>query len=140
MESSAQEKHQHQGATPDGGTVQDRELQELAEILRSLEERMYFVGWNWFRDQYLPQCGLEWAKDPGKNEALLRQGIKERLLTKWRTFDPDQPGEPLAVIMVNRTYSGLPSDYSRSDEPFKPIEIRGGPISQTVIEDREDRF
>ena len=140
LESSAQEKHQHQGPMPDGGKTQDQELQELVERLRWLEERRRFVGWNWFRDQYLPQCGLEWAKDAGKNETLLQRGIKERLLTTWRIFDPDRPGEPLSTIMVNRTYSGLPLDYSRCDEPFQLIEIRGGPISQTVIEDREDRI
>ena len=36
--------------------------------------------------------------------------------------------------------SGIPAKDPLPEEAFAPIQIKGKPLSQTIIEDRDDRF
>jgi prevent-host-death family protein len=54
---------------------------------------------------------------------------------------PVQPADSLEERLNQMAAKGLLSrGTGRPLRPFEPIKISGPPISQTIIEDREDRF
>ena len=112
----------------------DEELQQFVEQLKVAEKEVPFVGIDWFRDEFLPQCGHPWAKDAERNGLLLRRAIDTCLVLILRVPNPDQPSDPIKAIMA------IPSGTGKRGVKFTPIKIKGGPISDTVIEDRADRF
>ena len=115
-------------------SVSDEEINQLVEQLKTAERDLPFVGLDWFRNEFLPQCGHSWAKDVNKNGLLLRRAIEQCLVLILRVPNPDQPANPIKAIRA------IPSGTEKRGVKFTPIKIKGGPISDTVIEDRADRF
>ena len=115
-------------------SVYDEELQQLVEQLKVAEREVPFVGIDWFRNEFLPHCGHSWAKDAERNGLLLQRAIDRCLVLILRVPNPGQPSDPIKAIMA------IPSGTEKRGVKFTPIKIKGGPISDTVIEDRADRF
>lgn len=109
---------------------------QLIEELKTAEGTRPFVGLKWFRDQFLPRCGRSWARDPRTSGALLRHATEQRLILTSQVPNPNQPLYPVTAIRVNRRHPRFqPSTPARTTR-FRPVPIRGGPIAETVINDR----
>lgn len=121
-------------------SVSDEELQQIVEQLKAAERDLPFVGLDWFRNEFLPQCGYPWAKDPKKIDSLLWQAFERFLVLTWPVPDPAERLRSITTITVNRKLREAPPDTEKHGMRFTPIRIKGGPISDTVIEDRADRF
>ena len=118
----------------------DQKINQLVEQLKAAERDLPFVGLDWFRNEFLPQCGHPWAKDPKKIDSLLWQAFERFLVLTWHVPDPAERLRSITTIMVNRKLREVSSDTEKRGMKFTPIRIKGGPISDTVIEDRADRF
>ena len=111
-------------------------MTQLLDKLRTVEVRRPFVGLKWFRDQYLPQCGHSWARDPMKSGSLLRHATEQRLVLTSQISNPNQPLRPVTAIRVNRRHPRFQPDAPGRSARFQPVRIRGGSISDTVLSDR----
>ena len=111
---------------------------DLVDQLKSAEQQRHFVGLKWFRDQFLPHCGLQWAGDIRKSGAVLRRATEDRLVLTSQVPNPDNPLYPVTAIRVNRGHPRLqvPPVSPEFAAGFEPITIRGGSLSATVIEAR----
>ena len=121
-------------------SVSDEELQQIVEQLKAAERDLPFVGLDWFRNEFLPQCDHPWAKDPKKIDSLLWQAFERFLVLTWPVPDPAERLRSITTVMINRKLREVPPDTEIRGTRFTPIRIKGGPISDTVIEDRADRF
>ena len=120
-------------------SVSDEELQQIVEQLKAAEKDLPFVGLDWFRNEFLPQCDHPWAKDPDRNRLLLQRAVEECLILILRVPNPDRPSNPIKAIMAIPARDQFRSSTEKHGLKFTPIKIKGGPISDTVIEDRADR-
>ena len=118
----------------------DKEIDQLVEQLKAAERDRLYVGLDGFREEFLPGCGLPWAQDTKKIGSLLKQAIEQRLFLTWRVLDPGHPLKSMTMIWVDWGHPRLGGGAERPRIEFAPIRIKGGPISDTVIEDRADRF
>ena len=109
---------------------------QLLDELRKVEGMRPFVGLKWFRDQFLPTCGHGWARDPRTSGLLLRQATDRRLVLTSQVSNPNQPLRPVTAIRINRRHPRFQPDATQRGARFKPIRIRGGAISDTVLGDR----
>ena len=123
--------HEHVDAL-DFGTAMDQLLDELGKA----EGMRPFVGLKWFRDQYLPTSGHAWTRDPRTSGAILRQATDQRLVLTSQVPNPNQPMRPVTAIRINRRHPRFQPEATRRGARFRPIRIRGGAISETVLGDR----
>ena len=98
------------------------------------------MGLDWFREEFLPKCGLPWAQDTKKIGSLLRQAIEQRVILTWRVIDPNHPLKSVTTIWIDWEHPRFDGSQKRPLIKFAPIKIKGGMISDTVIEDRADRI
>ena len=92
-----------------------------------------------FRDQVLPKSGLTWAKDPAKVKSLLKDAMDRDLILTYRMLLSHNIMGPTTTVRLNRSGKRIRYKGNTRRPRFEQIRIRGGPISDTVIEDREDR-
>ncbi len=112
---------------------------QLVVELDKAESKYRHVPLAEFRDQVLPRSGLDWAKDSAKVKSLLKDAIDRDLVLTYRMLLTHNIMEPTTTVRLNRSGKRIRSKGNTRRPKFKPIRIRGGPISDTVIEDREDR-
>ena len=123
--------HEHVDAL-DSGTAMDQLLDELGKA----EGMRPFVGLKWFRDQYLPTSGHAWTRDPKTSGSILRQATDQRLILTSQVPNPNQPMRPVTAIRINRRHPRFQPEATRRGARFRPVRIRGGAISDTVLGDR----
>ncbi len=113
------------------------EIEELLAALDRAEGSRDFVGLKWFRDHFLPAEGYSWADDRGRCGRLIREATDEKLLLTSKVPNPRDRLQPTTAIRINRSH---PRFRKRRATPrpaaFKPIRMRGKPLSATVCEDR----
>ncbi len=116
-----------------------RAVPELLNALREAENapgRM-FVALKWFRDEYLPSTGLNWAQSEEERRNLLSEAIKGGWILTSKVPNPKAPLYPTTTICSNRqkqiNSAGAP--ISR----FRPVPVSGEPLSNTVLRDRGSR-
>ena len=109
---------------------------ELVDALENAERTRPFVGLKWFRDQFLPECGYAWARDPRASGRLLHLATDRRLVLTNQVPNPNQPDHPVTAIRVNRRHPRFQPGAPGRRPGFKPIRIRGGSISDTVLGER----
>lgn len=109
---------------------------QLIDQLNAAELKRPFVGLKWFRDQFLPQCGHSWARDPRTSGSLLRHATEQRLILTSQIANPNQPLRPVTAIRVNRRHPRFQSDSPGFNARFEPVRIRGGSIADTILSDR----
>ena len=123
--------HEHVDAL-DSGTAMDQLLDELGKA----EGMRPFVGLKWFRDQYLSTSGHAWTRDPRTSGSILRQATDQRLILTSQVPNPNQPMRPVTAIRINRRHPRFQPEATRRGARFRPIRIRGGAVSDTVLGDR----
>ena len=111
-------------------------MDQLLQELRRVEGTRPFVGLKWFRDQMLPTCGHDWARDARTSGALLRQASVQHLILTSQVPNPNRPTHPVTAIRINRRHPRFQPQQPDRRARFKPIRIRGGAISDTVLGDR----
>ncbi len=112
---------------------------QLIAELDNTELKSHYVALAEFRDHILPKSGFGWAKDPAKVRSLLKDAIDRDLILIRRMLLSHNILEPTTTIRLNRSGTRREPTTTPSGSRLEPIRIRGGPISDTVIEDREDR-
>ena len=120
-----------------GGSDPEMALDQLLEELARAEARRPFVGLTWFRDRFLvAECGHEWASNAETVRFLLDRAIKQQLIRTSRVPNPNSPLHPTTAIRLNRSHPRLRTDATAQTSRFNPVRIRGGSISNTVLDDR----
>ena len=111
-------------------------LAQLIDELRTAERMQPFVGLEWFRDQILPKCDYAWVRYSSNRASVLRRATDENLVLTSQVINPKEPMRPVTAIRINRGHPRFQTDKPSLRTLFKPIRIRGGAISDTVISDR----
>lgn len=112
-------------------------LDQLLEQLARAEERRPFVGLTWFRDRFLvAECAHEWAGHSETVRSLLDRAIKQQLIRTSRVPNPNSQLHPTTAIRLNRNHPRFRKHSTVQKSRFNPIRIRGGAISDTVLDDR----
>jgi hypothetical protein len=132
---------------PDGFRGPDTFISQVEiDVLKSLSKAESTPGWNFvslkkFRDEVLPSesfppgapqpTDVEWQN-------AIRNAIDKRLILVGKVPNPKSPQFPVTSIRVNRLLPevqevlGLP----KTDLDFRPIRIKGEPLSATVLRER----
>lgn len=143
--SPVEEKIQaNQGSPPPKTENREPEEDRLADIVRALDraERRpgyEFVSLKWFRDNALFHEGLSWVADESARHDALREAIDRRWILTSKVANPRPPNFPVTAIRLNRQMpevNALLGDRSSSPPAFRPVPIRGEPLSATVLRDR----
>jgi hypothetical protein len=116
-------------------------LSDLIRVLSLAEYRpgFDFVSLKWFRDAALPAGGYEWARSDSARQEVLGNAIARRLILTSKVPNPKDPRFPVTAIRVNRLMPEVKAILGGGDEAdleFSPVEIKGEPLSATVIRER----
>ncbi len=111
-------------------------IEALDEAESSPERR--FVALKWFRDTYLPGRGFSWTVDGAERNRILRRATGRDLVLTAKIHNPKAPMYPTTTVRLNRGHPDFENFVSRRPEPkrFRPIRIKGRPLSETVLEGR----
>jgi len=138
--------HQFAQSTVSAVTRTDNAHPPEADLLRILAKTLDRAegrpGWNFvplkkFRDEILPAenptlTGTEW-------HSLLRSAIDKRFVLIGKVPNPKAPEFPVSTVRLNRLMPevmALLGQSSGSDLDFHPVEIRGEPLSATILRER----
>jgi hypothetical protein len=115
----------------------------LAEAIRALdaaEHKVSFVSLKWFRDQFLPGFGVSWAATPYAGQETIKEAIDRGLFLTSKVQNPKAPAYPVTAIRLNRDLPEiqriLASAPAVHNRVFRPVEIAGEALSQTIIRER----
>jgi hypothetical protein len=116
----------------------------FSDLIRALDraERRpgyQFVSLKWFRDSALGHEGFAWAVDEFARHDVLREAIDRRWILTSKVANPRPPQFPVTAIRLNRQMPEVNAALgSRADSlpNFRPVSIRGEPLSATVLRDR----
>ena len=111
-------------------------LDQLIDELRAVERMQPFVGLEWFRDQFLPKCDYAWVRYSSDRASVLRRATDDNLVLTSQMANPKEPMRPVTAIRINRRHPRFQTEKPSLRTSFKPIRIRGGAISDTVVSDR----
>jgi len=144
-------------ATEDGRLTRDRQDPQPASItntylhsaegdlLKSLDRAESRPGWSFvplkkFRDEILPQ--EHFTSMPNTDVArhsVLQSVIDKRFVLVGKVPNPRSPQFPVTTIRLNRLMPEVKEALGLSgteDLDFHPVEIRGEPLSTTILRDR----
>ncbi len=115
----------------------------LAEAIRALdaaEHKVSFVALKWFRDQFLPGFGVAWAATPYAGQETIKEAIDRGLFLTSKVQNPKAPAFPTTAIRLNRDLPEvqriLRSTPVVQNRIFRPVEIAGEALSDTIIRER----
>ena len=119
----------------------ETEIDDLIGSLARVEARpgYTFVALKWFRDVALPGEGSAWTQSEAKRRQVLSEAIEAKIILTSKVPNPRNPQFPVTGIRLNRLLPrvkralGLSGD---DDLDFRPIEIKGEPLSATILRER----
>jgi hypothetical protein len=117
--------------------------EKLAQILEALDRAEATPGWNFvplrkFRDEIL----LGDVPSPEERHALLDFAIKRRFVLVGKVPNPKTPQFPVTTVRLNRLLPEVKTILGGLDDEesdFHPVEIRGEPMSATIIRERRQQ-
>ena len=126
--------------TANPGGAEDR----LADLLRALDRAetrpgYEFISLKWFRDAALVHEGFHWAGAEFARQDVLREAIDRRWILTSKVANPRPPHFPVTAIRLNRQMpevNAVLGNRAGSLPAFRPVPIRGEPLSATVLRDR----
>jgi len=147
-----------QGASPTASTEADAlavdaekgllQLNEkMAQLLKALDRAESTPGWSFvplrkFRDEILSSESVPSMGTDAERHAFLDLAIKNRFVLVGKVPNPKTPQFPVTTVRLNR----LLPDVKRmlggdedQDIDFHPVEIRGEPMSATIIRERRQQ-
>lgn len=116
-----------------------------AELLKALDRAESTPGWTFvplkkFRDEILPlEEDCPSVQTDVVREQMLRSAIDKKLIVVRKVANPRAPQFPVTTIRVNRLLPEVRAvlgSGEKSDLDFHPIEIKGEPLSTTVLRER----
>jgi len=112
----------------------------LIQALNRAEHRrgFDFVSLKWFRDTALPAEGFDWAQADFSRRSVLTEAIEKRVILTSKVPNP-RSSFPVTAIRLNRSMSEVIAALGENDNTdlgFHPVEIRGEPLSATIIRER----
>lgn len=116
-----------------------------AELLKALDRAESRPGWNFvplkkFRDEILPLEHCLSMRTDVEQHNMLRSAIEKRLVLVGKVPNPKSPQFPVTTIRLNRLMpevkAVLQEHGDNADLSFRPIEIRGEPLSTTILRER----
>lgn len=118
-----------------GGTADarvDRLVRALARAESSPNRR--FVALKWFRDQALAQEGIY----PPESRDLLNSALRAGMVLTRKEANPHRPEFPVTAVYLDHNHSGVQSALRRAERrfSFQPVEVRGEPVSASLLRDR----
>jgi hypothetical protein len=116
----------------------------LSDLVRALDRAegrpgYEFVSLKWFRDSALTHEGFSWAADEFARHNALREAIDRRWILTSKVANPRPPNFPVTAIRLNRQMPEIAAvlgSRTGSLPAFRPVSIRGEPLSTTVLRDR----
>ena len=114
---------------------------DLLESLEIAERRpgFDFVALKWFRDLFLPAECPDWAESRALRDRAVRSAIEDGVILTNKVPNPKNPAFPVTAIRVNRAHPeviGLLGEDDADGPRFRPVPIRGEPLSKTVLDER----
>ena len=122
-------------------SIDNLRLDDVVRILDAVEHRrdLDFVGLKRFRDEIFPGSGVGWASDPGVVREVIDRAIKVGCIATGKAPNPKNPQFPTTTIRLNRSHPTVAATLRRTSDrsdAFKPIQIRGEPLSRTILRER----
>ena len=117
----------------------------MVDLIRALDRaenrpNFDFVSFKWFRDVVLAEEGFEWAASPTARQNILEEAIRQGvLLPPTRINNPKAPQYPTTTIRLNRQSTEVRrvlGEAGPQGRDFKPLPIRGEPLSATILRER----
>ena len=114
---------------------------ELINALARAESR---PGWSFvplrkFRDEILGAEHLPSLRTEVERQSVLRSAIDKKLVLVGKVPNPKTPEFPVTTIRLNRLMPEVQQVLGTSnpaDLDFHPIDIRGEPLSATILRER----
>ena len=114
------------------------------DLLRALDRAESTPGWNFvplkkFRDEILPLAPMASTLTDTERKDTLDLAIKKQLILTSKVPNPKAPQFPVTTIRLNRLMPGVKAALGQpgdSEPEFRPIEIRGEPLSSTILRER----
>jgi len=115
-------------------------MQELIRCLAVAEALpgYQFIALKWFRDSYLTSQPLAWAGNADLRKKAIAEAIEGGLIVPAKIPNPHQPF-PTTTIRVNRNNPVTRSILGLEPQTgwaFTPVEVRGEPVSETMLRER----
>lgn len=116
----------------------------LPTLIRELDQAENWPGFNfvalkWFRDKWLPRKGFEGYDVADALDDLIREAVADGVVLVSRVDNPKNPQFPVTAIRLDRRHPEVAAALGRppaAARNFRPIGIRGEPLSETVLRDR----
>ena len=135
---SGQPDNTHAADDPANST--DERIKNLVEALHQAESspERRFVALKWFRDTFLPGRGFSWTFGDAERNRILRLTTERGLVLTAKIPNPKAPAYPTTTVRLNRGHPDYQDFASQRPEAkrFRPIQIKGRPLSETVLEGR----
>jgi hypothetical protein len=116
----------------------------LKVLVRALDRAESKPGWTFvplkkFRDEILSSEDVPSMRTDIERQNVLRSAIEKRLILVGRVANPKAPEFPVTTIRVNRLMPEVQRILGQRENPdsdFHPVEIRGEPLSATILRER----
>jgi hypothetical protein len=113
-------------------------------LLKALDKAEAKPGWNFvplkkFRDEILPAENIPSMSTDVERQSVIRSAIEKKLILLGKVPNPKIPEFPVTTVRLNRLMPEvkvLLGQTGDSDLDFRPIEIRGEPLSATILRER----
>ncbi|HTF90450.1 MAG TPA: hypothetical protein VK843_18685 [Planctomycetota bacterium] len=95
-----------------------------------------FIAWKWFVDSYLP--GRIWKYSREETQETLQRLVAGGWLQTNKVENPKNPAFPTATLSISREHPEVRRllELGGAAARFMPMEIRGEPLSESIIRDR----
>jgi hypothetical protein len=115
-----------------------------ADLLHALDRAETRPGWSFvplkkFRDEILPSEHIPSMPSDVEQRRVLGSAIEKRLILVGKVLNPKSPQFPVTTIRANRLMpevKAILGGGGDTDLEFRPVEIKGEPLSATVIRER----
>jgi hypothetical protein len=130
--------------TEDGERKLASNNDKLAQLLKALDRAESTPGWNFvplrkFRDEILSSESVPSLDTEAERHAFLDFAIRKRFVLVGKVPNPKAPQFPVTTVRLNRLMPEVKRMLGGKDDEdidFHPVEIRGEPLSATIIRER----
>ena len=124
--------------------VHPAEADLLKALVKALDYAESKPGWKFvplkkFRDEVLPSEDVPSMRTDVERQNVLRSAIEKRLILIGRVPNPRAPEFPVTTIRLNRLMPEVKAILGGgvdADMGFHPVEIKGEPLSATIMRER----